>query len=133
MFKSKHQDTTKYFNQNRDNKICSTTQPQRFLQHISVDTVFKVQAKKCYSFSFFGYSFRGTHSYVLFYFPVGHIFKFITANSKQFYFSAAVFGWTKNNEKIVAKMAQACNIGFGNSRADVHIISFSTTISSSPG
>ena len=48
--KSKHQDTTKYFNQNRDNKICSTTQPQRFLQHISVDTVFKVQAKEMLQF-----------------------------------------------------------------------------------
>ncbi len=57
--------TTKFAQRHNRNDFCNIFRWTQFL---------KFKQKKCYSFSFFSCSFRGTHSYVLFYFPVGHIF-----------------------------------------------------------
>ncbi len=77
--------TTKFAQRHNRNGFCKLT---------LVDTVFKVQAKKCCSFSFFGCSFRGTHSYVLFYFRVGHIFYIRNSKLKTVLFFGSSFRWT---------------------------------------
>ncbi len=77
--------TTKFAQRHNRNDFCNIFRWTQFL---------KFKQKKCYSFSFFSCSFRGTHSYVLFYFRFGHIFCICNSKLKTFLFFSSSFRWT---------------------------------------